>query len=80
MKHKQIIEAHHRALSEASGKHEEVGHVIGIQIDIKPIVTWQQVARMRDGSARKIATGAPPNTPEFRPVEVKESNRCCVVM
>ncbi len=71
MKHKQIIEAHRAAVAEAQGKREETGHFVGIMIEIKPIITWQE--RIKDSPL------APPNTP-VPGVAVKESNRCCVVM
>lgn len=79
MRFKNIIKQHQQALAEAQGKREEAGFTVGIHIEVKPVITWQQLARMTDGSARRVATDAPPNTPEFKPVAVKTSG-CCRVM
>lgn len=75
MRHKQIIDQHHSALSEAKGKREETGRFIGIMIEIKPIITWQE----RIDDKKKDIPHTPPNTPAGE-VEVKQSGGCCVVM
>lgn len=79
MRYKGIIEQHRQAIAEAKGQQEESGVFIGIMIEVKPLETWAHKVRMSNGSIRSIATAVPPNTPDYKPVVVKQG-ACCVVM